>query len=207
MHLELYIIFHYMIATVTFKSPVSCDPSPKALGDRATSLWKWCKDGQGNEKDWRRSLHLQCLYRCARAYLKAVLPFCLPGRSACIHAPSYIQTPWGTCGKYNLWLHHVAVKLQRGSSDMCMRSMARTLQTVETFPPQMWQMVWQHKLTWEHPFALSLALLHLALNVLCWAYRGGNWQRRLLPPCCYLPSLTLDQCISLEIVCCHSRSL
>lgn len=67
------------------------------------------------------------------------------------HMCIYIQTRWGTCGKYKLWFRHAAVKLQCVSRDTCMRRTARTLQTVETFLPQMWQMVWQHKLTWEHP--------------------------------------------------------
>lgn len=70
MQLELYIIFHHTITTVTSKSPVSCS---KALGDRVASLWKWWKGGQGNENGWRRSLHLQCLYRCARKSIAAIL--------------------------------------------------------------------------------------------------------------------------------------
>lgn len=46
-----------------------------------------------------------------------------------------------------------------------MKSMAWTLQTAEIILPLMWQIAWQHEITREHPFALSLALLQLALNV------------------------------------------
>lgn len=138
-------------------------------------------DGEGNENDWRRSLYLQCLYKCA--YLKALLLLGLPGCTVHVYMHFLTATLWGTCGKYNLWLHCVTVKLQHTS----MRRMDRALQTFETFLPQMWQMVWQHKLTWEHPFAFSLALLHPASNVLHWAYRDANWQCRLLLPHCFPP--------------------
>lgn len=190
MHLELCIVFHDMIASVTFKSPGSCDPSPKTLGGRTTSLWKWRKGGQGNENYLRRSLHLQQMCTCL---FKSVATTSLAWLQ-CMHTCTFLHPD----SLRNVWpiqfmIASCSCKTPAHlSSDTCVRSTARSLQTVETFPPQMWQMVWQHKLTWEHPFALSLALLHLALNVLRWADQDRNWQCRLLSPCCFPPPPTLD---------------
>ena len=173
---------------VTSKS-ASCDRSPKVLGDRATSLWKWWKDGQGNENGWTRSLHSQCPNRCACTYLKSLLTAVTSlAWLQCMHACTFLH-PDSLRNKWQIHFRIVSCGCKtpaRLSSDTCVRNRARTLQTAETFLPQMWQMVWQHELTREHPFALSLALLHLALNALRWADQNRNWQCRLLPPCCFL---------------------
>lgn len=103
MHLELYIVSCY---------DHNCNSQvTSVLWSFSQSAGKWWKEGQGNENYLRRRLHFRCLKRCARAYFKTFLPPHLPGRSACIHALSYLQTCWGTCGKYDS-LHHEAVKLQ-----------------------------------------------------------------------------------------------